>query len=409
MDTLILDTQTLIKNQASCIEKIRINEYQKLKEEGVLIQLDITGASIFTTATDWVEVGVTSDSTRAEWMRPGRKFLFPKEIVDRLACCISKIRQAFNHNTHKLTGYEPYRYLHYKQYESWSLAWSSFQTELAEIKAEMDANYDESIDTLVAKYNAIASEAWHAAAASGADWVTFGKHAYDNIDDFTDALVARVLAKVPSRLKIQTDIQASYKTALIQGLDDIAREEARAARIWQEAEAQAEKIKLETLSMEQQVYHQQKMMRIEEEDKRRRLEIMFHAEAEHIREQLAATTGPIEEAFVNLRQHMAETASDMISKIQNGNFVHGKTAQKALETMSALFEMRSIVDDTRLRERLAQLKDAVGPVGEARAKDTPARDPKAVVNALEAIKDLVASARDDFLAEPSTFSMLEID
>lgn len=387
-------------------ERLRISEYQKLKGEGVLVQLDIQGTSIFQSTTEWAEIGVPTKDTRARIMRPGRKLLFPKSVIDRLNSCVSRVRQECKACTHELTGFAPYRYLHYKQYDDFGAAWQRFQAELSEFHADIETNYDGYVDTMVAEYNAIAAEAWQAAQSAGAEFVFLGERSYDDLDSFTDALVSRVIAKIPSRDKIRESIKASYKSALIQGFDDIAREEARAQRLREEAE----QAKIETLKLEQEAYHQQKLNQIEEDDRRRKLELMFSVEAAHIREQLTQTlAGPVEESFVALREYLADTATEMIQKIQAGTFVHGKTAAKAVETLSALYEARSIVDDQRMVERLKELQTAVGPIGDARPKDMAPRDPQTVVNALEAIRDLVSSAREDFMAEPSAFAALEVE
>lgn len=407
MDAVVLDqTRLQIGLDATHVEKVRISEYQKLKEEGVLIQLDITGGSLFMTSVDWSELGISIESTRAKWLTKGRKYLFPKEQVAELQSVISKMRQGFARLTHDIIGMRPYRYLHYKQYAAWTQAWNSLKIELEQVKASMLEGYDDAVDRLAAEYNQIAAEAWKAVMDAGEEMVVFKGHPYEDLDEFTDAVVSAVLAKMPSREKIGQDIQCGYHTALIQGMDDIAREERRAAQIRAEAQALA----FDTAKAESELEHQRRMNLLSEEEKRVQIETMMKAEAERIRAEMTTITSPLEETFVSLRRYMAETASEMIRSIQsNGGKIHGKTAQKALETLTALFEMRTIVDDSRLCERLNQLKAAIGPVGEARTKDTPERDTEQVVKSLEAIQSLVESAREDFLAEPSRFALLEVE
>lgn len=406
MATQTIDFRSIVTAGAASQQRYRLNDLQKLREEGLAIQLDIRGCGIFTTAIDWAELGVGGTSTRAKWFTRGRKYLFPKEDIAQLNNVISKMRQAYTSLTHDISVLRPWRYLHYKRYQEWSMTWHELTVQLSEVVESMIAHYDDAVDTLAAEYNQICAEAWQSITASGEEFAIFRGQSYDDQDDFTDAVVSAVLAKVPSPDRIREEIRAVYLTATVQGVEDIAREEARAAQLRAEAEA----ARLEATKVEQELDHNERVLRMEEEAKRRQIEMMLHAEAERIREEIDTITSPLEEAFTALRSQMSRTASEMIRTIQtNGGKVHGRTAQKALETLSELFEMRSIVDDKRLRERLEELKSAVGPVGESRTKATPERSAEQVVKALEQIQSLVETAREDFTAEPSRFAMLEVD
>lgn len=409
-DVMITPTnfRTQVSQAAGSNQRVLLNDYQKLREEGLAIQLDISGTGIFTTALDWAELGVGIDSTRAKWFTRGRKYLFPKENVAALSNVVSKMRQAYSSMTRDIAVLRPWRYLHYKMYREWSATWQGLTVQLAEVVEDMIANYTTAVDTLAAEYNAICAEAWNAITATGTgdDFITFKGRPYNDQDEFTDAVVSAVLAKIPSPERIREEIKAVYHTAVIQGIEDIAREEARAAQL----RAQAEVAKLESSKMEQELSHQQRMYQLEEDGKREQIELMLHAEAERIRSEMDTIASPLEETFVQLRQYMAETASEMIRTIQaGGGKIHGRTARKALETLSELFEMRTIVDDEKLRTRLEELKAAIGPVGESKDKSSPERDSQSVVKALEQIQSLVESAREDFTAEPSRFALLEVD
>lgn len=402
-----IDFRSVIVSGASANGRFILNDMQRLREEGLAIQIDIGGAGIFTTSLDWSELGVGGDSTRARWFTKGRKYLFPKEDIAALNNVISKMRQAYTGMTHDIAAIRPWRYLHYKQYRAWSETWHTLTTQLDSVVQDMIAHYDQAVDTLAADYNTICREAWESITAGGEEYAIFKGQTYDDLDQFTDAVVAAVLAKVPSPDRIRDEIRAVYRVAAVQGVEDIAREEARASQLRAEAEA----ARLQAVKVNQELDHNERMLRLEEEAKRQQIELMMRAEADRIRAEIDTITSPLEETFTALRLKMSEAASDMIRSIQaNGGKVHGRTAQRALESLSELFDLRSIVDDRRLRERLDELKAAVGPVGKDRTEAAPERDPSQVIRALEQIQSLVETAREDFMtAEPSRFAMLELD
>lgn len=401
-----VDFRSLVVDGASSRQRYVLDDLARLREEGLAIQIDISGTGIFTTALDWSEIGVGSDSTRARWFTRGRKYLFPKDDINAINNVVSKMRQTYSELTHDIAVLRPWRYLHYRQYQAWSTRWQELTEQLDLVIEDLIERYDQAIDTLAAEYNAICHEAWSSIIAAGDEFVVFKGQPFEDVDEFTDTVVAAVLAKVPSPERIREEISAVYRVAAVQGIEDIAREEARAAQLRAEAEA----ARAQSARIEQELDHNERMLRLEEEAKRQQIELMMHAEAERIRAEIDTITSPLEETFTALRLKMSEAASDMIRSIQkNGGKVHGRTAQKALESLSELFDLRSIVDDARLRERLEELKAAVGPVGDSRANNAPERNSDQVVRALEQIQALVDTARDDFMAQPSRFAMLEVD
>lgn len=401
----MIDFKTQIGLQTSRVDKVRASEYQKLKREGILIELDITGSSMFATGNEWAELGVALGQTRTKWMTPGRKFLYPRELIRRLNSIISNMRQALGENTHDIPGFRPYRYLHYKQYEEWVTRWAELSTRFAEIKQTMLDSYELAVDELTDEYTKIAREAFKTARLTDEEAAMFDGHPYIVEDEFVEAVVNKVLSKMPSRERIETEIQASYHSAIIQGADDIAREEARAAQIRQQAEEEELRIERDKLNFE----HAKEMAGLEEREKRITIEAMMKAETDRIRKQLNDTVSPLEETFVELRGMMSKAASEMLEQIQKNGRLHGRSAQRCLETLSDLVEMRAIVDDEELNKRVEQLKAAIGPVGDARTDSTPERSTEAVKAALTSISELIDTAREDFNRGPSRFSVLDLE
>jgi hypothetical protein len=405
MTETVMDPKTQIGLQTDGgVRKIRISDYQILKEEGILVQLDISGPSIFQAGLDWAEIGVSLESTRVAWMTPGRKYLYPKHLVNRLNSVISRMRQALQKYTHDLEGFRPYRYLHYKQYATWVETWAELLKEFNQIKADLIALYEPAVDEITEQYNLCARESFLAALSSGETSVIFNRHAYNDPDLFVDAVVSAVVSRVPTLDQIESEIHAAYHTAIIQGLDDLAREETRAQRLRAEAEEQVRAARLENEKLENEVSHAQEMQRIEEEGKRAQIEAMLHAEAESIRSKIEEAAGPLEQTFITLRQEMAQAAGEMLDSIQKNGHLHGRSAKRAVETLGELIDMRSLVDDAQLKEKFAELVNAIGPVGSNQAEERSTED---ITAALESIQELVKSARADFSAQPSRFEFME--
>jgi len=381
-----------------------------LKQEGILINLDISGSSMFVCGTDWGELGVSGDSTRAARMTPGRKYLYPKAAVNRINSVVSAMRQCLERYSYDLTGFRPNRYMHYKTYGHWQAEWDQLLERFNAVKAELIAMHDQAVDDLADEFRTIAAEAWD---ANGHQSLFFKGVKYSDLDEFTDAVVARVLSKMPDVETIEAGMHADYRVSMLYGLEEIARSEANATRIREIAEAELAKAKDEQQSaylnsaiLQEQYNHEQRMMRMNEQEKELAIEAMMHAEAEHAREQLKEIASPFQEVFVALRNQIAQDATEMLASIQKNSFVKGKVAERGRGLLD-LYELMTIGEDAELRGKLTQLRNAIGTIGDERAKDAAPRDTAEVVNALESIRALAHSAAQDLAAGPSRFSFLE--
>lgn len=396
-------------------EQIQISTLQVdiLKTEGVLVNLDISGSSIFICGTDWGELGVGTDSTRASRMTPGRKYLYPKAQVNRLNSVVSAMRQCLERYSYDLTGFRPSRYMHYKAYPAWKREWELLRERFQAVKQDLIDIHDQAVDELADEFRQIAAEAWRASVGAGDDFIVFGGTAYDDLDLFTDAVTAKVLAKMPTGEDIEEKLHADYRVSMLYGLDDIAKQEAVAQAVREKAQieldrARAEKHEayLKDASAQEQYNHEQRMLRLAEQEKEVQIQAMMEAEAAHAREQLKSIVSPFQEVFQQMRDQIAKDAGEMLESIQRNSFVRGKVAERGRGLLE-LFEMMSVQDDIELRQRLLLLKEAIGPVGEERTASTPERNTAQVVDALESIRQLAHSAAQDLAAGPSRFSFVE--
>jgi hypothetical protein len=222
---------------------------------------------------------------------------------------------------------------------------------------------------------------------------------------FCDYVIARAVAKMPSLEKIQNELTCNYRPHIIQGRDQIAAMNARAAEERAKSDAIYSQERAQAQLLSEQVYHEKKMHRIEEEERQARIDLMIHTEAEHIRQLSATEVSPIEQIFTDLRRQMGQIAIEMRDSIAKSGFIRGKTAEKAANLVE-YFDAMKIQDDYKLREALLRLHAAIGPVG-GRDKDTPERSVAEVNQALEEIAGMVQTAKADLLAAPSRFSLIE--
>jgi hypothetical protein len=385
-----------------------------LKKEGLLINLDISGSSMFVCGTDWGELGVADDSTRAQRMTPGRKYLYPKAQVNRLNSVVSAMRQCLERLTYDLTGFRPSRYMHYKVYGTWKQEWAGLTLRFNEVKQSLIEIHDQAVDELADEFRTIAQEAWNSSVGgNNGEWIVFGGTAYSDFDAFTDAVVSKALSKMPTVDQIENGLHADYHVSMLYGLDDIAKQEAAAQAIREKAQIEIDKARSEKqaayiteAAAQEQFNHEQHMLRLAEEEKELQIEAMMHAEAEHAREQLKQITSPFEEVMNSLRKQFATDAAEMLESIKKNSHVRGKVAERG-KGLLEMYELLSIQDDVELRARLEQLKNAIGAVGEDRPKNAPERSTEEVTRALESIKELAHQAAVDLAAGPSRFSFVE--
>ena len=79
-----------------------------LRKQGILIDLNISGTSMFTKVASFDEVGFARDSSkdaRINWIRPGVKYVIPEGPVKRLKSAESRARQTLNKYTREVKGF----------------------------------------------------------------------------------------------------------------------------------------------------------------------------------------------------------------------------------------------------------------------------------------------------------------
>lgn len=395
-------------------------ELDILRRQGILVDLNISGVGMFTRQATWMELGIPEEDARRARLTRGQKFLIPEEQVKRLRSVESQMRQVLERWSHRVTGFYPYRWIPYTAYDKFREEWQELVMRFDNVKWDILEAYDYNLDLLVEDFHQVAASAWqsirsnHQVPNGAALIVTLDGVIYPDVDAFTDAIVQRALARMPSRERIEAELHADYTTALVYGEQDVAADMLAANRVTYQIEQERAKADaarqdayLQQHLVETQYQHKETLLRLAEEEKRLKIQGMLQAEAEHARQQLQRAASPFEEIFTALRRQMADDCQAMLESIQKNGYVRGKIAEKGRGLLE-LYQLMAAHDDFELRDRLITLKAAIGPTGDDRPDDTPERNTAEIVNILDQIKALSHSAAQDLAAGPSRFSFVEI-
>jgi hypothetical protein len=382
-------------------------QLETLRKQGVLVDLSISGTSMFTRSTSWVELGIQpdADDKRTERFTRGQKYLIPEEEIKRLRSIETSMRSTLDYFGQSITGFRPYRWIPFTAYEAWRERWQDLTDRFYAVKADILANYDYYVDRLKDDFAAVAVKSWNSIQAQGYDWVILNGKPYGR-EDFIQAVIDDAMSKLPSRKFIEENLQADYVTALVYGLEDMESDKARAALIKSQADAERIKNDLDVQAKSEQVCHAMKVNQLIEMEKEAKIEAMWKAEIEHAREQLGEIVSPFEEVFRNLRNRFADDAADMLASIQKNGFVRGKVAEKG-RGLVELFDMWAVHNDAELRAKLIELKRAIGPNCKERTDDTAERSTEEVKTILQSIAELAHQSAVDLQKGPSRFSFIE--
>jgi len=390
-------------------------ELDTLKKQGLLVDLSISGTSMFTRSTSWVELGIQeSDDVRVSRFTKGQKHLVPDSVVKNLKSVETSMRQLLDKLSYSITGFAPYRWLPYTAYDEWRIKFSELQGRLGDVKWEILRDYDYYHNLIKEDFEKIANASFKSLERQGYDWAIVGNKAYDR-DGFIQLVVDDAMSKFPSREKVETELRADYITALVFTDEDIEAEKLKAEKL--RAEAMIERDRAEKLKFQQQLEiereneklrHEREVNRLAEEEKEAKLQAMWKAELEHAREQIDQIASPFQEVFLTMRKQMAEDAESMLASIKKNGFVRGKIAEKGRGLID-FFDLMSIptTSDNALKAKLIELRSAIGEnVKDRSGDDAPERSTSEIIGILEEIKELSHKA-SQAMNTVNRFSMVE--
>lgn len=375
-----------------------------LRRQGILIDLTVTGTSMFTRTANFAELGI-QDEAKLRRYSPGTKYLIPKDQVNKLKSVEARMRQALDQFTVDIKGFKPYRWLSYKAWPKWVDRWAELAAEFYSVKEDILDSYTGYTDLLISEFADGAGQTWDSAIAQGYDAIIWGKKAYLDRDEFVDAVVELALSRLPTEDDINTNLQADYLVGVVYGAQDYAQDQAKAAEVKQKASQAAEAEYLENAAMQEELRHTMKMNQLAEDERQAQINAMFEAELEHAKQQIQELGSPLAEVVAALRNQVANDAESMLQSIKRNGFVRGKIAQKGAGLLE-FYDLMATHNDRDLRNKLEMLKFQIGPIGN-RSKDEPERDVDAIRATLEEIATLATDNLKD-ITEISRAAFLEL-
>ena len=375
-----------------------------LRKQGILIDLTVTGTSMFTRTANFVELGIR-DEAKLKRYSPGTKYLIPKEPVGKIKSVEARMRQALEYFTRDIRGFKPYKWLSYTAWPKWVERWEELHSEFEEIKAYILDHWDYYVDLLVQEFATSAGETWDSAVSQGYDAIIWGQKAYTNKTDFIDAVVDLSLSRLPTKQDVRDNLKADYIVGVVYGAQDYAADQAQAEKIKAQAKKESYGDYLEHKELEEKIRHDMKMNQLAEDERQAKIEAMFHAEMEHAKKQIQELGSPLAEVVAELRNQVAEDAESMLKSIKRNGFVRGKIAQKGAGLIE-FYDLMATHNDKALKSKLEALKLQIGPIGK-RSKNTPERNVEAISQTLEEISSLATDNLKD-ITEISRAAFLEL-
>lgn len=359
-------------------------QLQALRQQGILVDMDIHGTTMFARSASLAELGVPRQSLRGKRIRPGQKDLIPRSVIGKLKSVEQRMRGCLNKYGQDVTGFRPYRYLHFAAYQPFRERWEKLEREFEAIKAGILENLDDYHTLFLQEYAGLAIEAWDAMMASNGHTgrvliiqLKNGRNeTFEGQDNFVDWVTSRAAPLFPTEWKVQADLHADYKTAILVSQADVAAEEARRDRAQAES-AQATADRAQATAERTEATEQERVARSEAQ---LQMEAIRQAELEHARQQLEQVVSPFEELFGNLRAQVYTDAKAVADSIRRNGFLNPQVARR-VDNLVETFQMLNATDDADLATLLDTLRTAAqatprqtGKAGHVTASNTVALD-----------------------------------
>ena len=398
-----------------------------LRQNGILVDLDIRGTGMFQKTPNWVELGIAdwTEDERVKQFTRGSKFLYPEEKIRAIKSIESRLRQNLEKFSTEVTGFKPYRFIPYTAYAGWREKHDAIVADGELLKTELIANRPAYVDQVAETYTEVAEAAWIAATSGEVNGRRVQLYNYIQVVDrtnhqmraldheqFVSYIVEMTVGQVPTSEDIETKLRYDYTTALIYGEQDIAADQARAAAIRDQIDLQRQVSRAEALkadlenqalaeSVRAEAWAIQERQRAFEMERETKLTAMRQAEYEHHRKQLAETISPFAEVYQAAVGQFIDHAKDILESVRKNNHVKGKVAERGrgLVDLYQLMVLPGMGDD-RLENYLRELK-ALLP------ENTEARKPDEIAAKLQDIISLEAEIASDLQAGPTTFEFVE--
>lgn len=354
-------------------------ELQRLRDEGALVDINVSGISMLSAGVRWEELGIGESDTRRARFSRGRKQLFPQKLAGKLTSLETQIRGNLDKHSFGITGFQPYRWVPVNAYFAWREKHDALVEEFAAAKQALLDSYDDAADALAQDFAIIAHQAYTSLQAMG--------DTTNTRDEFVDEVVRIALAKLPARERIEQEMVIDYRTAI---LEDTADVEARIATL------EAERAEYEKARAAQAAeWEKQNTVAEEERLKRRKMEEMHRMELQKAREQLDSMRSPWDEVVGAFHQQIAQEVQEILGVINKNGFVPGQTARR-IKGLREMYDMLAVQRDEDIETALSQIEASlVAKPKKHREKGEHAYDASIVEMALHSLVDAVSDNKGD--------------
>lgn len=314
----IQEVADLIGEEESKIEEFEIDA-ARLMERGVLVDVDVRGASMFTTMASYEDLGLPATALIHERINRGSKNLIPKVYLRRIASLSVRLHKTLERHSVSLSVFHPYRYVPYTAWTAFRQEWERLSYDWDVLRAEILENYEMFYDQAAAQFQEIARDAWRALVAR---YARQGKDYAVDENIFVDRVTAAALSAFPTRERIASGFIVGYRVAIL-----------RPAFTTTFATIDLDVGDDEALHVQREA---------------RRL----------ARRQMAALGSPLRELFDKVRTVIYEDARELADGLRKHGRLVGRMAERA-ENLTKIFRLLNAHGDLELEEAIVQLEAIV--------------------------------------------------
>lgn len=375
---------------AGKIERV-VYQVDKIRRMGVLVDIDVMGAGMFSRRATRKEWGVVDKDDRADYLSGGERHLIPTEYQRRINSLASRARQlGADLGYTGIEGVYPWTLILFCDYADFRARWDAIAHDWAALKRELIANRDSFADLLAAKAEAGAARAWKAAKAQRlGKGPTFNGQTFTSESDFVAEVVGHVVGQLPTVRDIRSRFVLEYRVAIAELQSSIERMIQNDAETAGHYAAASEAVRK---AAEAEAAHKREI---------------FALEMEHTKHRLEEFGSPIDALADAALARVEAIASNMLASVERNGFVRGKIASQAGGLVELLGTLAQLEHESTasVMASVRKLEALIGPVGAAREGSAP-RDVGAITATLTAIIDSASKKAED-VAATGRFALLD--
>jgi len=325
-------------------------QLRKLREQGVLVDADVDGLTMFMRRISLAELGIPLTSARGKTITPGVKYMAPRDFCRKLMTTGQRLRDVLDKHSDIVTGFRPFRYIYYRSWQPFITEWDAIHLDFEALRTQALDQRDQWEQDYLDDCAMRADEAWEAIMA------TNGKHegalilelkhttkTFATKADFVAWIVEIGKGTFPTADQIRQRLHADFYTAVLISSADLEAEQARE----KEEVARAVTAQATQAQAHAQVTEAEQRERVATSEADLAMRAIYTAQLEHARTQLKTTVSPFEELFQNLRAQIYHDAREMEESIKRNGFLNPQVG-KRIHNLMDLFQMKDAVGDMEL-------------------------------------------------------------